>query len=366
MHQVLLCQGSLCLSLCGSGKWGKCPNKNKSTSRFFPSLSEPTNPERAFSTSRARSPRAQSTPRARPLPPQWGANPQRTFPPALSRAGREVAGAPRRVTRNRGEEERGRPLWRENSSPAPRIARSSATRAGRGSPVPRASAPARPTPPSRGVRGPRPAADSRAPRRLQSRPGRGDPGGCSASSPAARTSEAACQERIAAASWRRAQQSFPAPLAAAAAPRRNYAIRSRPGLSPPAGDSGNRAEKVAGVSRGLPSLTPREEQSAARRPRNPGSPPWAGRRARGPSHPRAGSGSAPQQSARGGKGARSRARPHRGLGPPRLLPRHRLPPPPADGGAPSRSGLRFPSGREGREGAMGAQVEWRVGPRCWD
>lgn len=75
-----------------------------------------------------------------------------------------------------------------------------------------------------------------------------------------------------AASWRKVsppnarRQRAPA----AAALRRNYATRTRRGLSPPAGSSGNHAGKVARhQSRRFPSLTHWEEESAAQRPRNP-------------------------------------------------------------------------------------------------
>lgn len=78
----------------------------------------------------------------------------------------------------------------------------------------------------------------------------------------ARTSEAVCQTeihppRVAGKQGKVSPPSARRPRApAAAAPRRNYAIPTRRGLSPPAGSSGNRAGKVAEPeSRRLPSLT---------------------------------------------------------------------------------------------------------------
>lgn len=87
---------------------------------------------------------------------------------------------------------------------------------------------------------------------------------------------------------------------AAAAPRRNYAIRTRRGLSPPAGrrESGRAREPSTSL------LTHWEEESAARRPHTPRVPP-SGRPSASLSlaHTRAGTGRTPQQSARGGRGA---------------------------------------------------------------
>lgn len=178
----------------------------------------------------------------------------------------------------------------------------------------------------------------------------------------ARTSEAVCQAEIhpPPAGGKRRKVSPPSArrrrAQAAAAPRRNYAIRTRRGLSPPAGSSGNRAGKVAGHgSRRLPSLTHWEEESAAPRPRNPRLPPSGRPSAPALPHTRAGTGRAPQQSARGGKGAPP-PRPHRGL---RAAEKLLLPPPassllplflPGRWMSPERClSQRFPSDRGGRK-----------------
>ena len=145
-----------------------------------------------------------------------------------------------------------------------------------------------------------------------------------------------------AASRRNAEESFPAQLSAAVSSSSCCAAAQLrhpdpPGLSPPAGSSGNRPGKVAEhESRRMPSLTHWEEESATPRPRNPRLPP-SGRPsaiALPHTHTRAGPGGTPQQSARGGRGAPPPP-PHRGL---RAAEKLLLPPP-----APSPSPFSSPA-----------------------
>lgn len=116
-----------------------------------------------------------------------------------------------------------------------------------------------------------PAAGTRA--GLATRPGASRRGLPRSGAGPARTSEAVCQAQIHPLQVAGKQRRVSPPSArrprtpAAAAPRRNYAIRTQPGLSRPAGSSGNHAGKVAGhQSRRLPSLTHLEEESATRLP----------------------------------------------------------------------------------------------------
>lgn len=200
------------------------------------------------------------------------------------------------------------------SSPAPRIAPRAAQPGRPLPPRPPASTPPDPTeaaptgpgvPAARAIpagrRARSPAQRRQAPRSLQS-PRRGRVLGRAVRPRAsgrplqrrgarpARTSEAACPAEIhppQVGGKSRAKFPRPAPggreAPAAAAPQRNYAIRTRRGLSPPAGSSGNRAGKVAAhPSRRLPSVTRWEEESATRRPRNPRLPPSGRPRAPAP------------------------------------------------------------------------------------
>ena len=115
---------------------------------------------------------------------------------------------------------------------------------------------------------------------------------------------------------------------AAAAQRRNYAIRTRRRLSPPAKSSGNHAGEVAGRdSHRLASLTHWEEESAARRPRKPRLPPSGRPSALASPHTHAGGDGqdATAISARG-EGRSSSASPTEGSGP-RRNSSSRLPPP---------------------------------------
>lgn len=212
------------------------------------------------------------------------------------------------------------PLPRRPTSPRSAPLRPERCPALRG-PLPRTAGPSSPRPAPAALSGPH----SRRTDNPRNAPGPGQaaqvrtaPGATTAGQPArgrpARTSQAARPADLSRGKLqgRGAKVSPPSarrPRApAAAAPRRNYAIRSRRAPSPPAGSSGNRAGWAARW-RGPRGLSPPRSLTAERTVRLgvPASCEYPHRAEPGaPALPpaRAGTGRAPQQSARGGKGLR--------------------------------------------------------------